>query len=75
MIEICVLQIVQQSTLYLKIRKYFPHLIMGHVYTIFSITKLIEGFGGANIILSGGTKFIINNGLFSTKSPKKCTKC
>lgn len=40
------------------------------VYIISGITKLIEGVGRVDIILLGGTKFIINNVLYSTKSQK-----
>lgn len=56
----------------LKNVKYFSHLIMSedNVNTISGSTKLIEGSGRANIQLSRGTKIIINNALFSTKSRK-----
>ncbi|PHT74703.1 Cyclic nucleotide-gated ion channel 1 [Capsicum annuum] len=53
-----------------KDKKYFSHLNMGkiNVTTIFGSTNLIEGFGKIIIILPKGTKFIINNVMFSPKS-------
>lgn len=56
----------------LKYQKYFFHLILGeaHIQTIFVSTKLIEVFGKDNIISPEGTRFIVNNALFSIKYQK-----
>ena len=53
----------------LKSKKYFSILIMleANVNIISGFTNLIEGFGKANLILPRGTKFTINNALFSSK--------
>ena len=40
------------------------------VNTISGSTYLIEGFERANIMFPNGTRFIIDNALFSTKSRK-----
>lgn len=40
------------------------------VYVIYGNTKLIEGVGRVDIIFLRGTRFIINNVLFSTRSKK-----
>ena len=54
----------------LKNREYFSNLKLLHanVNTISGITKLIEGTGKACIILSMGTKLVINDALYSSKS-------
>ena len=53
----------------LKSKKYFSTLTMleANVNTISGSANLIEGFGKANLILPRGTKFTINNVLFSSK--------
>ncbi|KAB2090041.1 hypothetical protein ES319_A03G100200v1, partial [Gossypium barbadense] len=42
-----------------------------HVNTISNGSKLIEGLGRAIILLPKGTKFVIDDALYSTKSQKK----
>ncbi|TYJ26271.1 hypothetical protein E1A91_A07G108400v1 [Gossypium mustelinum] len=56
----------------LKDKKYFSHLTMSnaHVNTISGSSKLIEGSGRAIILLPKGTKFIIDDALYSTKSQR-----
>ncbi|TYJ15310.1 hypothetical protein E1A91_A10G175800v1, partial [Gossypium mustelinum] len=41
-----------------------------HVNTISSSSKLVEGSGRAIIVLPEGTKFIIDDALYSTKSQR-----
>jgi hypothetical protein len=57
----------------LKNKKYFSQLSSAetHVNIIFGISNLIEGSGRACILLPEGTKLIINNTLYSSKSRKK----
>ena len=43
-------------------------LVKANVHTISGPTDLIEGSGKANIMLSGGTTFMINDALFSSRS-------
>ena len=45
-------------------------MLEANVNTISGSTNLIEGFGKTNLILSRGTKFTINNALFSSKSKR-----
>ena len=54
----------------LKNREYFSDLklLQANVNTISGTTKLIEGTGKACIILPMGTKLIINDALYSSKS-------
>ena len=54
----------------IKNKKYFSHLTLveTNVHTISGLADLIEGSGRANIILSRGTTFIINDALFSSRS-------
>ncbi|KAB2052786.1 hypothetical protein ES319_A12G145100v1, partial [Gossypium barbadense] len=56
----------------LKDKKYFSHLTMSntHVNTISGSSKLIKGSGRAIILLPKGTKFIIDDALYSTKSQR-----
>ncbi|PIN02181.1 hypothetical protein CDL12_25311 [Handroanthus impetiginosus] len=56
----------------LKNMNYFFHLKLGetNVNTISGSAKLIEGSGRANIWLLEGTKLVIDNALFSSKSRK-----
>ena len=51
---------------------YFTHLVTKEEYvnTIIGSGNVIEGSGRAIILFPGGTKFIINNALLSTKSLK-----
>ena len=67
--DICLADSATTHTIF-KDKKYFSHLTLGeaNVNTIFSSIKLIEGFERANILLPRGTKFIIKDALFSTKS-------
>ena len=43
-------------------------LIKANVSTIFGTTNLVEGSGRANITLPNGTRFHINDALYSSKS-------
>ncbi|TYI50991.1 hypothetical protein E1A91_D12G142800v1, partial [Gossypium mustelinum] len=56
----------------LKNKKYFSRLTMqkASVSTISGSTKIIEGSGRANILLFRGTKFQINDALYSPKSQR-----
>jgi hypothetical protein len=56
----------------LKSKKYFFQLSLTetHVNIISGISNLIEGSGRAYILLSKGTKLIINDALYSNKSRK-----
>ena len=53
----------------LKNRKYFSNLLhQENVNTILGTVKLIEGTGKACIILPMGTKLVINDALYLSKS-------
>jgi GAG-pre-integrase domain len=54
----------------LKSKKYFSQLssVETHVNIIYGIINLIEGSGRTYILLPGGTKLIINDALYSSKS-------
>ena len=67
--DICLIDSGTTHTIY-KNKKYFSHLSMRkiNVTTIFGSTNMIEGFGRAIVIFSKGTKLIINNVTFSSKS-------
>ncbi|KAG4168974.1 hypothetical protein ERO13_A12G057333v2, partial [Gossypium hirsutum] len=56
----------------LKDKKYFSHLTISnaHVNTISGSSKLIERSGRTIVILPKGTKFVINDALYSTKSQR-----
>ena len=56
----------------LRGKKYFLNLIVTNVSvsTISGTSDLIEGFGRANIILPNGTRFHINDALYSSKSTR-----
>ncbi|TYG74167.1 hypothetical protein ES288_D04G160900v1, partial [Gossypium darwinii] len=56
----------------LKEKKYFSHLTISdaHINTISSSSKLIEGSGRTILLLPKGTKFVIDDVLFSTKSQR-----
>ena len=50
--------------------KYFSNLVLGKddVYTISGKSKIIDGYGKANILLPKGTKLKIEVALYSSKS-------
>ena len=56
----------------LKDKKYFLNLILAkaNVSTISDVANLIEGYGRAHILIPDGTKFIINDAMFSSRSKK-----
>ncbi|KAB2090506.1 hypothetical protein ERO13_A03G124438v2, partial [Gossypium hirsutum] len=56
----------------LKDKKYFSHFTISnaHINTISGSSKLIKGSGRAIILLPEGTKFIIDDALYSTKSQR-----
>ena len=45
-------------------------LIKANISTIFGTTSLVEGFGITNIMLPNGTKFHVNDVLYSSKSKR-----
>ena len=62
----------QQLIQSLKIKKYFQNLKLceTNVDTILGSSNLIEGFGRATIMLLKGTKFCIDDVLYSSKSSR-----
>ena len=62
----------QQLIQSLKIKKYFQNLKLceTNVDTILGSSNLIEGFGRATIMLLKGTKFYIDDVLYSSKSSR-----
>jgi len=56
----------------LKSKKYFTKIFptKGVINTISSPADLIEGTGNAMFMLPNGTKFVINNALYSPKSKR-----
>ena len=56
----------------LRDKRYFLNLTLtnANVSTIFDIRNLIEGFKRANIMLRNGTRFHINDALYSSKSTR-----
>ena len=56
----------------LREKKYFLNLIVTNasVSTIFSTSDLTEGSGRENIMLPNGTRFHINDALYSSKSKR-----
>ncbi|KAB1998668.1 hypothetical protein ES319_D12G105500v1, partial [Gossypium barbadense] len=56
----------------LQDKKYFSHLAISyaHINTILGSSKLFEGFGRVIILLPKGTKFFIDDALFSTNSKR-----
>ena len=56
----------------LKDEKYFSQLILAeaNVSTISGVANLIEGTGRASFSLPNGTKFVINDALFSSRSKR-----
>ena len=67
--ELCLADSATTHTI-LKDKKYFSQLTLveANVNTISGPADLIEGSGRANIMLSGGTTFMINDALFSSRS-------
>ena len=65
-----VLLIAQPHIQYFEKKIYFFNLITTNtsVSTISSTSNLIEGSGRANIVLPNGTRFHINDALYSSKS-------
>ena len=66
--DICLADCVTTHTI-LRDKRYFLKLtlIKANVSTISSTTNLVEGFGRANITLPNGTRFHINDALYSSK--------
>ena len=54
----------------LRDKRYFIELtlIKANASTISSTTNLVEGYGKGNIMLPNGTRFHINDALYSSKS-------
>ena len=69
--DICLIDSATTHTIR-KDRKYFSHIRNGRasVNTIAGNTRIIEGSGRAIIILPKGTKFFINDALYSPKSQR-----
>ena len=57
-----------QQILFSEKKEYFTNLSMerSSISTVSGSINLIEGSGRAIVVLRGGTKFIINDALFST---------
>ncbi|KAJ9560562.1 hypothetical protein OSB04_005722 [Centaurea solstitialis] len=69
--DICLIDCGSTHTI-LQDRKYFVTLTMknANVNTISGCSNIIEGSGKANIVLQRGTKIVIENALFSSKSQR-----
>ena len=69
--DICLVDCATMHTILLD-KKYFLSLTLtsGNVSTIFGTSNLIEGSGRANIMLLKGTRFHINDALYSSKSTR-----
>ena len=69
--DVCLADCVTTHTI-LRDKKYFLELtlIKANVSTISGIINLVEGFGRANIMLPNGTRFHINDALYSSKSKR-----
>lgn len=69
--EICLVDSATTHTI-LKHENYFTYLqkCKSNVYTISGSTNIIEGSGRACLLLPGGTKFIIDDALFSPNSKR-----
>ena len=69
--DICLIDSGATNTI-LRRKEYFTNLIMerSSISTVSGSINLIEGSGRAIVVLRGGTKFIINDALFSTKSKR-----
>jgi hypothetical protein len=70
--NLCLIDSCTMHTIF-KNKKYFQYLILNKtsVNIILGSSNLIEGSGRANIILPKGTKFCIDDALYSSKSRKK----
>ena len=69
--DVCLSECATTHTI-LRDKRYFLSLTLtsGNVSTISGTSNLIEGSGRANIILPKGTRFHINNALYSSKSTR-----
>ena len=70
--DVCLTDCVTTHTI-LRDKKYFLGLTLTNanvINTIFGIANLIEGTERANIMLPNGTRFHINDGLYSSKSTR-----
>ncbi|KAG2669691.1 hypothetical protein I3760_14G044600 [Carya illinoinensis] len=67
--DICLADSATTHTI-LKDKKYFQNLTLckAYVHTISGSSNLIEGFRRAYIVLPNGTKFCIDDALFSSQS-------
>ena len=67
--DLCLINCATTHTI-LRDKRYFLELTLtkANVSTIFGTTNLVEGFGRANIKLPNGTRFHINDALYSSKS-------
>ena len=72
MLVMYVLLTVQPLTQFFEIKRYFLDLTLKNpnLCTIYGTTNLIEGSGRANIMLPSGTRFHINDALYSSKSKR-----
>ena len=69
--DVCIADCATTHTI-LQDKIYFLSLTLtsGNVSTIYGTSNLIEGFERANIMLQKGTRFHINNALYSRKSTR-----
>ena len=69
--DVCLVDCVTTHTI-LQEKRYFLNLALtnGNVSTICGATNLVEGFGRANIMLSNGIRFHINDVLYFSKSTR-----
>ena len=69
--DICLADYATIHTILRDKRYFFKFtIIKANVSTISGTTNLVEGFGGANIMLPNGTRFHINDALYSNKSKR-----
>ena len=68
--DVCLADCATTHTILREKKKYFFNLIITNtnVSTIFGTSNLVEGSGRANIVLPNGTRFHINDALYSRKS-------
>ena len=69
--DVCLVDCVTTHTI-LQEKRYFLNLALmnGNVSTICGTKNLVEGFGRANIMLSNGIRFLINDVLYFSKSTR-----
>ena len=69
--DVCLTNCVTTHTI-IRDKRYFLSLTLtsGNVSTISGTSNLIEGFGRSNIMLPKGTRFHINDALYSRKSTR-----